>query len=134
MLLFWIGSFPFVIWFNSKKVRCNGLVMRLWHVIPIMCQWLRNPNINLDLFFVFNQTANIFYLNILYTSVLALDLSYNNLDITSYTLALALFKEKVLQVLQNQGQAACLMAGLQEKTIYRSALFLFSGSGARDAL
>ena len=44
-------------------------------------------------------------------------------DITFHTSALALFEAKVLCVLQNQGQAACLMAGLREKTTYRLAPF-----------
>ena len=61
-------------------------------------------------------------------------LSYINLDITFYTLTLALSRAEVLCVLQSQGQAAYLIAGLQEKTTYRSAPFLFGGDRARDAL
>ena len=47
---------------------------------------------------------------------------------------LALSVKEVLCVLQSWGQAACLMAGLQEKTTYRSALFPSGGSRTRDAL
>ena len=49
--------------------------------------------------------------------------SYTDLDITFYISTLALFGEEVLRVLRSRDQAACLMAGLQEKTIYRSAPF-----------
>ena len=44
-------------------------------------------------------------------------------DTTSHTSALALFGAEVLCVLRSQGQAACLIAGLRENTIYRSAPF-----------
>ena len=53
-----------------------------------------------------------------------------NLVITSQTLALALSGAEVLYIFQSR----CLIAGLQEKTTYRLALFLFGGSGARNAL
>ena len=49
--------------------------------------------------------------------------SCTNSDTTSYTSVLALSRAEVLRVLWSQGQAACLMAGLQEKTTYRSAPF-----------
>ena len=49
--------------------------------------------------------------------------SYIKLDITSHISTLAFFREDVLCVLQSQGQAAYLIAGLREKTIYRSAPF-----------
>ena len=61
-------------------------------------------------------------------------LSYTNSDTTFYTSALALSGAEVLRVLWNQGQVACLMAGSQEKTTYRSAPFPSGGGGARDAL
>ena len=60
--------------------------------------------------------------------------SCTNLNTTSYTSVLALSRKEVLRVLQSRGQAACLMAGLREKTTYRSAPFPSGGSGARDAL
>ena len=64
-----------------------------------------------------------------YLSCTDLNITYSCTDsnITSYTLALALFEKKVLRVLQSQ-------AGLQEKTIYKSALFPSGSAGARDAL
>ena len=60
--------------------------------------------------------------------------SYTNLDITFHTSAIALFKKKFLRILQNQGQAAYLIAGLQEKITYRSAFFPSGSNEARDAL
>ena len=57
-----------------------------------------------------------------------------DLDTTSHTSVLALFRKEVLRVLQTRGQAACLMAGLREKTTYRSAPFSSGGGGAKDAL
>ena len=55
-------------------------------------------------------------------------------DTTSHTSVLALSGQEVLRILQSRGQAACLMAGLQKKTTYRSALFPISGGEAKDAL
>ena len=94
--------------------------------------WLRDLNIDLDLSFTYNQISNIFYFKILHALFLAFDIFYTNLDITSYTSALALSKEEVFCVLWNQSLAACLIASLQEKTIYRSVPFLSGSSGARD--
>ena len=99
------------------------MVTRPSHVIPIVCQWSRVSNIDYDLSFASNQTSNIFYPKILYALLLAFDLPCTDSDITSYTFTLVLFGEEVLHVLQSQGQAACLMANLQEKITYRSALF-----------
>ena len=65
-----------------------------------------NPNINLDLSFASNQTSNIFYSKILHASFSTFDLPCINLNITSYTLALALSREKVLHVLESQDPAA----------------------------
>ena len=97
--------------------------------------------------FIFNQTSNIFLSKILHISFLAFELLCHqafyyyhphlprtNLNIILYTSALAFSRKKVLRVLQSQGQAACLMAGLQKKTTYRLAPFLTSGNRARDAL
>ena len=55
-------------------------------------------------------------------------------DTISHTSALALSKAEVLCVLQSQSQAACLMAGLQEKTTYRSTPFLSGDSRAKNIL
>ena len=119
----------------KKKDNYNAMVT-YWlpksHVIPTWCQWLHNPNIKS--FFVFNRIFNIFYPKILYALFSAFDLLCINSDITFNSLALAFFWEKILCVLQNQDQTACLMTGLGEKTIYRSVFFLSSGSRARDAL
>ena len=101
----------------------RDLVTRPGHVIPTVCQWSCDPNINLDLSFAFNQTSDIFHLKILYASLSASDLLHTDSDITSYTPALALSREEVLRVLQSQGQVACLMAGSQKKATYRSASF-----------
>ena len=60
--------------------------------------------------------------------------SCTNLDTISYTLALIFFEKKVLYVLQSQGQAACLMASLQEKTSYRSTPFATGDGKARNVL
>ena len=91
-------------------------------------------NINFDLSFAFNQTSNIFFSKILHASFSTSNLPCTNSDIIFYTSALALSDNKVLCILWNQGQAACLIATFQEKTTYKSAPFL-SGSGrARDAL
>ena len=92
------------------------------HVISIVCHWSRDPNIDLDSSFAFNQIFNIFHL-ILYASLSASNLLCTNSDITPYTSALAFPRAKVLCVLQSRGQAAYLMAGLREKTTYRSAPF-----------
>ena len=92
-------------------------------MIPTVCQWSRDPNINLDLSFASHQTLDIFYPKILHTSLSTSNLTCTNSDIISHTSALALSGEEVLCVLQSQGQAACLIAGLQEKTTYRSAPF-----------
>ena len=91
------------------------------HVIPTWCQWSRDPDIGSS--FASNRTSNIFHPKILYALLSASDLPYTDSDITSHTSALALSGEKVLRVLQSRGQAACLMAGLREKTTYRSAPF-----------
>ena len=58
-------------------------------------------------------------------SCIDLDITYSciDLDITFYISTLALSGEKVLSVLQSQGQAVCLMTGLREKTTYRLAPF-----------
>ena len=42
--------------------------LRVGHMIPTWCQWLRDPNIELDSSFAFNQTSNIFNPKILHTS------------------------------------------------------------------
>ena len=89
---------------------------------------------NIKSFFVFNQTSNIFYSKILHISFSASGLLYINSDITFYISALVLSKKKVLQVLQSQNQAACLIVGLQKKTTYKSAPFSSSSGGARDVL
>ena len=89
---------------------------------------------NIELFFASNQTSNIFHFKILYALFSVSDFSCIDLDITSYISVLALSREEVLRVLQSQGQAACLMASLQEKTIYRSALFLSGDGKLIDAL
>ena len=94
--------------------------------------WSRDPDI--ESFFASKQTFNIFYPKILYVSFSAFNLPGTNLDIISHTSALAFFGKKVLRFLQSQGQAACLMAGLQKKTTYRSMPYPSSGGGARDAL
>ena len=44
---------------------------------------------------------------------------------------MAFFQEKVLYILQSQGQTAFLIAGLQEKTIYRSSSFKSNSDRAR---
>ena len=119
---------------SRRESNCNSLVTRLGYVIPTVCQWSRDLNIDLDSSFASNQTSNIFYLKILHTLLSASDLLYINSDITSHTSALALSREKVLRVLQSQDQAAYLMAGLQEKTTFKSAPFPSGGDGARDAL
>ena len=107
---------------SKREGNCNSLVTRPSHVIPTVCQWSRDLNINLNSSFTSNQTSNIFHL-ILHTSLSASNLPCINSDITSHTLAPALFEAKVLHVLQSRGQTACLMAGLWEKTTYRSAPF-----------
>ena len=100
--------------------------------------WSYNPNIdfdiNLDLSFASNQTFNIFYLQILYILFSAFNLPYIDLDITSYTSTLAFSGEKVLYVLQSQGQPVCLIANLQKKITYRSVLFPSNGSRAKNVL
>ena len=130
------------------------------HMIPTLRQWLHDldidPNINLDIFFPFNQTFIIFYPKILYALFLAFsffchqaaqccyfylsctnsDITYPciNLDIIFYISALVFSKNKVLRILHSRGQAACLMASLQKKTTYKSAFFLLSGGKTRDIL
>ena len=91
-------------------------------MIPTVCQWSRNPNIDFDLSFPSNQTSNNFHL-ILHALLSAFNLLCTDLDIISYTSALALSKAKVLHVLRSQGQAVCLMAGLREKTTYKLVPF-----------
>ena len=110
-------------------------------MIPTLCQWSRDPDIESS--FASNRTSNIFHPKILHASFSASDLprhraphrchphlprtdsdttySRTDSDTTSHTSALALSGAKVLRVLRSQGQAACLMAGLREKTTYRSA-------------
>ena len=90
-------------------------------MIPTVCQWSRDPDI--ESFFASNRTSIIFHPKILHALLPASDLPRTDLDITSHTPALALSGEEVLRVLRTQGQAACLMAGLREKTTYRSAPF-----------
>ena len=51
-----------------------------------------------------------------------------------YILALVFFGKKVLRILRSRGQAACLIAGLQEKTTYKSAPFSTGGDKIKDAL
>ena len=72
--------------------------MRPGHVIPIVCQWSRDPDIDFDSSFAFNRTSNIFHL-ILHVSLSASDLPCTDSDITSYTLALALSGAEVLHIL-----------------------------------
>ena len=60
--------------------------------------------------------------------------SCTNLDTTYHMSTLFFFEKKVLHVLQSQGQPACLIVGLREKTTYRSTLFLSGRNRARDAL
>ena len=96
--------------------------MRPSHVIPTVCQWSHDPNIDLDSSFASNQTFNIFH-PILHASLLAFNIPYTDLDITSYILVLALSRVEVLYILQSQTQAAYLITGLQEKTTYRPAPF-----------
>ena len=43
---------------SKRKDNYNDLVTRPGRMIPTMCQWLCDPNINLDLFFAFYQTFN----------------------------------------------------------------------------
>ena len=75
---------------------------------------LQSYNFNIKLFFIFNQTFNIFYSKILYVSFLAFDLSYYqapycyhlflsciNLNTISHILVLAFYRKKVLRVLQS---------------------------------
>ena len=61
--------------------------------------WPRDPDIDLDSFFAFNQTFNIFYLKILYTLFSIFDFLYTDLNIIFYISTLAFFKEVVLYVL-----------------------------------
>ena len=60
--------------------------------------------------------------------------SYTDLDTISYISALVFSGKKLVHVYQSWGQTACLMAALQKKITYRSALFPFDGGGAKDAL
>ena len=91
-------------------------------------------DINLESSFASNRTSNIFHPKILYTLFLVFDLFCTNSDIIFYILALAISREEILYVLQSQGQIACLIVDLREKTIYKSALFLFGGNRAKDIL
>ena len=82
------------------------------HVIPTLCQWLRDPdidpNIDLDSSFAFNQTSNIFYPKILHASMSDFDLPCHQAPRRrhphlsciklGYQLALALSKVEVLHV------------------------------------
>ena len=107
---------------SKREGNCNGLVTRPGHVIPTVYQQSRNLNIDLNSSFASNQISNIFH-PILYALLLASNLFCTDSDIIFYISALALFGAKVLCVLQSRGQAACLMANLQEKTTYKLALF-----------
>ena len=60
--------------------------------------------------------------------------SYTNLNTTFHILALAFSRKKVLYILQSQGKAAYLMAGLQKKTTYRSMPFSTGSDGVKNAL
>ena len=91
-------------------------------------------DIDLNSCFASNQISNIFYLKILYASFLASHFPYINLDIIFYISVLAFFRKEVLPIIQSQGQATCLIAGLQEKITYRSTLFPFSDSKAKNTL
>ena len=119
-------------------------------MILTLCQWSRNPDIESS--FASNRTSNIFHPKILHASFSASDLprhraphrchphlprtdsdttySCTDSDTTSYTSALALSGAEVLRVFQSH----CLIAGLREKTTYRSAPFPSGGGRARDAL
>ena len=77
----------------------QDLVTKPRHVVPTMCQWSRDPNIDLDSSFASNQTSNIFHPKILHALLSASNLPRTDLDITSHTPALALSGEKVLCVL-----------------------------------
>ena len=92
-------------------------------MIPTICQWSCDSNIDLNSSFAFNQTSDIFHPKILYALLSASNLPYINSDIISFTPVLALFKEKVLCILWSQGQVTCLIPSLEEKTIYKSTLF-----------
>ena len=101
-------------------------------MISTLCQWL--CNLNIESSFAFNQTSNIFHPKILYALSSVSDLSHTNLDTTFYTSDLGFSEAEVLCVLRSQGQASCLMAGLQEKTTYKSAPFPSGGGRARNIL
>ena len=119
---------------------CNAIVTKY---DGYMILTLYYDHMILILSFTSNQILNIFYSKILYALFSAFDLFcyyykhliiviliyfYNNLNIiyfcidlntTSYILALALFRAKILYIFQSH----CLIAGLQKKTTYRSVLF-----------
>ena len=97
--------------------------MKPGHVIPTVCQWSRDFDIDLNLSFASNRTSDIFHPKILHVLLSAFDHPRTDLDITSHTSALAFSRGKVLYVLRSRGQAACLMTGLQKKTTYRSVPF-----------
>ena len=111
------------------------------HVIGLYVQWSRDPDIKSS--FASNQTSNIFNPKILYVLFSASDLSYyraphccfsqlphTNSNTTFYTSALVFSGAEVLHVFQSR----CLIAGLREKTTYRSAPFPSGGGRARDVL
>ena len=90
---------------------------------------------NLDIYYIsyINLDINYFYSNLdtychfyidldityFYINLDTCCYSYINSDITFYTLVLAFSKEKILYIFQS----SCLIAGLQKKTNYISALF-----------
>ena len=79
------------------------------------------------------QTICCCHPHLFYTN---LDITYSciDLDTISHTSALVFSRKKVLHVLQSWNQAACLIAGLRKKIIYRSAHFPFGGSGVGDVI
>ena len=121
---------------NRKKLLYYNAIVTYWlrkdHIILTWCQWSRN--LNIKFFFASNQIFDIFYPKILHALFLAFDFSYTDSDIIFYILVLAIFREKILFVLENQSQAFCFIAGLQKKITYRLALFLFGDGRIRDAL
>ena len=111
------------------------------HVIPTLCQWSRDPDIESS--FASNQTSNLFNPKILHASFSTSDLPrhraphrclgqfpHTDSNTTFHISALAFFGAEVLRVFQSH----CLIAGSREKTTYRSAPFPSGGGGARDAL
>ena len=67
------------------------------HVIPTLCQWSRDPNI--ESFFASKQISNIFHSKILYTLFLVSNLPCTNLDTTFHISTLVFSRAKVLRVL-----------------------------------